>query len=100
MTITDTELKSLIHDKQLVDFESGNQDFRHGLRLILRDVETGELGLLAVEPFSRPDEEGELLAYSYQSIESELRPYPECLIENFRTKVEADFEKGEIPWMF
>lgn len=100
MTISTDELKALIQGKQVLDLDSEDQDFRHGLRLVLRDLETGELGLLAVEPFARPDEEGELLTYSYQSIETELRSYPECLIEDLRTKVEPDFLPGEVPFLF
>lgn len=92
------ELKQLIANKTIIDFETGDQDFSHGLRLVLRDNETGELGLLAVEPDSvvMPDEN--LLFYSYQRIETSL-PVPEHLYD-VATRLEPDFENGETPNLF
>lgn len=74
-------LKQLIRNKQIIDFETSDQDFDHGLRLVLRDFETGEMGILAVEPVqvALPDER--VLDYSYQAISEEVGPvFEECLI--------------------
>lgn len=101
MTITDTELKQLIQHRVIADFQTEDQDFRHGLRLVLLDPETNELGLLAVEPLLRPDEEREVLTYSYQVLDGESGlPPSECLIAELKTKVEADFLPGEVPFLF
>lgn len=77
---TDT-LKQLIYSKTIIDFETGDQDFEHGLRLVLRDGETGELGILAVEArqLVLPDEV--VLDYSYQEITDRLAPSPEHLYD-------------------
>lgn len=94
-------LKQLICDKQIIDFETGDQDFEHGLRLMFRDVETGALGLLCVEPrvLILPDEV--VLDYSWQDISTELGPPPEeCLIADLKTNIAPAYEKGEVPFLF
>lgn len=94
-------LKQLIRNKQIIDFETSVQDFDHGLRLVLRDFETGEMGILAVEPVqvALPDEW--VLDYSYQAISEELGPpLEECLITDLKTKVGPDYERGEVPFLF
>lgn len=71
------------------------------LRIFLQDLETGECGLLAIEPsvLVLPDEA--VLNYSYQDVRAELGPPPEeCLILDLKTKVGPDFEKGEMPPLF
>lgn len=75
--MTNETLKELLKDKQILDFETGDQDFAHGLRLVLRDVETGELGVLTVEPCQLvlPDEV--VLDYDYREITDRLAPSPE-----------------------
>lgn len=96
-----SDLKDLLKNKTIIDFDSSEQDFDHGLRLVLRDSDTGEMGLLAVEPrvLALPDEV--VLDYSYQVIESPVGPPPEeCLILDLKTRIGPDFEKGEIPFMF
>lgn len=100
--MTNDDLKQLIANKTILDFETGDQDFDHGLRLVLRDNQTGAIGLLAIEPLLMyPDESECVLKYSYQDMEAELGPPPEeCLILNLKTKVGPDFEKGEIPFLF
>lgn len=75
--MTNTTLKQLLANKTIVDFQTDDQDFEHGLRLVLRDMETSELGVLAVEPCQLvlPDEI--VLDYSYQEITDRLAPSPE-----------------------
>lgn len=71
------------------------------LRIFLQDLETGECGLLAIEPsvLVLPDEA--VLNYSYQDVSAELEPPPEeCLILDLKTKTGPDFEKGEMPPLF
>lgn len=95
------ELKLLIKDKAIIDFDASDQDFAYGLRLVLRDMETGEMGLLAVEPreLVLPDEI--VLAYSYQVLDSPFgAPPEECLIADLKTKVGPDYERGEVPFLF
>lgn len=96
MTIDD--LKQLLANKTILDFETGDQDFEHGLRIVLQDTETGALGLLAIEPqqLALPDEC--VLAYSYQELDAGLG-VPEHLYD-IQTKIGPDFEKGEIPFLF
>ena len=73
------DFKALLKYKQVLDFDSTDQDFEHGLRLVLRDLKTGELGLLAVEPTALilPDEIA--LDYSYQVIEATGPMFEECV---------------------
>lgn len=95
------ELKQLIQDKQIIDFDTDSQDFEHGLRLVLRDTETGEMGLLAVESRAMvlPDEV--VLDYSYQVVGSPFGlPFEECLIADLKTKIGPDYERGEVPFLF
>lgn len=67
LTIMNSEqLQELISTKDLVDFQRSDQDYTNDLRLMLRDRETGELGILQVgiEPFS--DEPA--LGYWYEEV--------------------------------
>ena len=99
--MTTEDLQQLIQNKTIIDFETGEQDFAHGLRLVLRDLETGQMGLLAIEPrqLVLPDEV--ILDYSYQDLSAELGPPPEeCLIADLKTKTGPDFEPGEVPFLF
>lgn len=91
------DLKCLLKDRQIIDFDSSEQDFEHGLRLVLRDMETGEMGLLAVEPavLTMPDET--LLDYSYQVIRDSEHPEHGY---DILTRLEPDYEKGETPSLF
>lgn len=94
-------LKSLIRNKQVIDFETGDQDFDHGLRLVLRDMDTGEMGVLAVEPCQVVLPEEWVLDYSYHAIGEELgAPPEECLIADLKTKTGPDYERGEVPFLF
>lgn len=62
-----TQLQELIATKELIDFQRSDQNYESDLRLMLRDRETGELGILQVgiEPFS--DEEPKL-GYWYEEV--------------------------------
>lgn len=94
-------LKQLIKNKAIIDFETSDQDFDHGLRLVLRDFETGEMGILAVEPVqvALPDER--MLDYSYQAISEEVGPvFEECTIVDLKTKTGPDYDRGEVPFLF
>jgi hypothetical protein len=79
--MTNATLKQLLANKTIIDFQTDDQDFEHGLRLVLMDQDTGELGLLAVEPamlmeFSKDDEA--VLWYSYEELhEPRDLPSPE-----------------------
>lgn len=95
------EIKSLIATKAILDLECSDQDFEHGLRLMFRDLETGELGVLAVNPFGDPFEEECRLSYSYTPTETAFGTPPlECFIDDLKTRLEPDFEKGETPSLF
>lgn len=94
-------LKRLIKNKAIIDFQTEDQDFDHGLRLVLRDFETGEMGILAVEPVqvALPDEW--VLDYSYQAISEEVGPpFEETLILDLKTKIGPDYDRGEVPFLF
>lgn len=95
------DLKQLLNGKQIIDLQTEDQDFEHGLRLMLRDTKTGDLGLLAIEPMQLvlPDEI--VLDYSYQDLSLELGPPPpECVIVDLKTNVAPAYEKGEVPFLF
>lgn len=95
------QLKQLLRNKTIIDFDGEDQDFQHGLRLVLRDEATGDLGLLAVEPWGDPFEGLNKLSYSYQELESPFgTPPAECLILDLKTRVEPDFELGATPTLF
>lgn len=92
-----TELKALLSNRTIVDFETDDQDFAHGLRVVLMDVEGGEIGLLVIEPriLVLPDEV--VLDYSYQVIDSRLGP-PEQLYD-IATKVNPDYDASDVPFL-
>lgn len=75
--MTNETLRQLLANKTIIDFQTDDQDFEHGLRLVLCDVETGEMGALAVEPCQLvlPDEI--VLDYSYEEITDRLAPSPD-----------------------
>lgn len=60
------QLIDLISTKDLIDFQRSDQDYESDLRLMLRDRETGELGILQVgiEPLS----DDLVLGYWYEEI--------------------------------
>lgn len=95
---TTTDLQQLLADKSWrAEFEVSDT----GLRIFLQDLDTGDSGLLAVEPvqLALPDERA--LEYSYQDTTLELGPPPEeCLILDLKTKVGPDYERGEVPFLF
>lgn len=94
-------LKQLIKNKAIVDFETEDQDFDHGLRLVLRDFETGEIGVLAVEVCHVALPEEKVLDYSYHAISEEIGPvFEECLILDLKTRLNPDYERGEVPFLF
>lgn len=71
------------------------------LRIFLQDLDSGDCGLLAIEPsvLVLPDEA--VLDYSYQDMSAELGlPPEECLIADLKTNVAPDFEKGSVPFLF
>jgi hypothetical protein len=76
--MTNETLKQLLHNKTILDFQTDDQDFAHGLRLVLQDRETGELGLLAVEPKILEFDDEAVLWYSYEELhEPRDLPSPE-----------------------
>lgn len=96
--MTTNDLQQLLADK------SWRAEFTitdHGLRIFLQDTNSGDCGLLAIEPvqLALPDERA--LEYSWQDVRAELGPPPEeCLIADLKTKTGPDFEPGEIPFLF
>lgn len=73
----------------------------HSLRIFLQDLDSGDCGLLAVEPvqLALPDERA--FEYSWQDIALELGPPPEeCLILDLKTRVGPDYERHEVPFLF
>ncbi len=95
------ELKRLLQSKTIIDFADEDQDFAHGLRLVLQDTETGEVGLLAVEPWGDPFENRVQLDYSYQQLETPFGTPPvECFINDLRTRLEPDVAIDEMPMLF
>lgn len=71
------------------------------LCIFLQDLESGDCGLLAVEPvqLALPDERA--FEYSYQDVRVELGPPPEeCLIADLKTRVGPDYERGDVPFLF
>lgn len=98
--MTTPELKTLLDGKSL-ELVNDDQDAAHGLRLLVTDADTGEVGLLAIEPRTMvlPDEV--VLDYSYQVLQSPFgTPPEECLIADFRTKIEPDYDRGTVPFLF
>jgi hypothetical protein len=76
--MTNEDLKQLLANKTILDFQTDDQDFQHGLRLVLVDKETGEMGVLAVEPVTLAFEDKPVLWYSYEEFdEGRFAPSPE-----------------------
>ena len=93
------DLKQWLSNRRLtLDFETGDQDLSHGLRLVLTDCDTGEMFLLAVEPDSVVMPEENLLFYSLQALETTL-PEPEHLYD-VATRLEPEVAVGETPSFF
>lgn len=92
--MTTDQIKELIRDKQIIDFQTDDQDFAHGLRLVLRDIETGEMGLLAVEPceLTMPDEI--VLDYSYQVLSKPDTPHFDECDYNFTPEPPVEGQQG------
>ena len=94
--MTTEELENLLQSKSWrAEFEVTD----HGLRIFLQDLDSGDCGLLAVEPvqLALPDERA--LEYSWQDINAELGPPPtECLISNLKTNIDRDFPEGMLPF--
>lgn len=90
--------------KQLLESKTFRAEFTvsdYGLRIFLQDLDSGQVGELAVEArqYILPDET--LLDYSYQDMSAEPGlPPEECLITDLKTKVGPDFDKGEMPPLF
>lgn len=93
--ITGRQVVSLVKDPYIGEGDT----FTHSLRLALEDLDTGEISILVIEPdmVALPDEC--LLFYSLQRLETTL-PEPEHLILDLKTRVEADYERGETPSFF
>lgn len=93
--MTTTDLQQLLADKSWrAEFEVSDT----GLRIFLQDPDSGDCGVLAVEPvqLALPDERA--LDYSWQDVRAELGP-PEYLYD-IATRVEPDFPKGSVPFLF
>lgn len=100
MPMKTEQIKELIDGKSL-ELVNDDQDAAHGLRLLVTDIGTGEVGLLAIEPRAMvlPDEV--VLDYSYQVLQSPFGPPPEeCLITDLKTNIAPAYEKGEVPFLF
>lgn len=70
------------------------------LRIFLQDLDSGDCGLLAIEPvqLALPDERA--LEYSWQDVRAELGPPPDEQLYDIATRVEPDFPKGSVPFLF
>lgn len=64
--MTNAALKQLLSHNELIDLQRSDQDFAHELRLMLRDKETGELGLLTVRPDALVLPNELMLDYTYE----------------------------------
>lgn len=97
--MTTTDLQQLLANKswraEFMAIDDGS------LRIFLQDTNTGDCGLLAVEPVELAVPLELALTYSYQDINLELGPPPEeCLILDLKTRTDPDFIKGDIPFLF
>lgn len=89
------ELESLLRSKSWrAEFEINDT----GLRVFLQDPDTGECGVLAIEPvqLALPDERA--LEYSWQDVRAELGPSEH--LYDIATRIEPDFPKGSVPFLF
>lgn len=91
--ITGRQVVSLARDPY-----SKEIDTSHSLRLVLHDLDTDEMFLLAVEPDSVVMPEENLLFYSLQALETTL-PVPEHLYD-VATRLEPEVAVGETPSFF
>lgn len=88
---------------QLLQSKSWRAEFTvtdSSLRIFLQDLETGDCGVLAVEPvqLALPDERA--LEYSWQDVRAELGPPPDEQLYDITTRLEPDFPKGSVPFLF
>lgn len=78
--MTNTTLKQLFDTHEVLDVQRAEQDYGHSLKLVLRDLETGELGVLTVEPTMLAEFDGDdqvVLWYEYREIADSLASSPE-----------------------
>lgn len=96
--ITTTDLQQLLSNKtwraEFMAVDDGS------LRAFLQDLDSGDCGLLAIEPvqLALPDERA--LEYSWQDVKAELGPPPDEQLYNIVTRVGPDYERGEVPFLF
>lgn len=93
------DLRLLLTGNKTIEFANVDQDPAHGLRLLIIDNETHEVGLLAIEPrvLVLPDEV--VLDYSYQTVESPpMGHFDECDY-HIATRVGSDYDRSDVPFL-
>lgn len=91
--MTTEHLKQLLSGNKHLELVNDDQDAAHGLRLLVIDADSQQVGLLAIEPRTLvlPDEA--ILDYSYQQLEASGSHYPECDY-NFQIEAPAEGQQG------
>lgn len=89
--------------QQLLDGKTLRAEFTitdTSVRIFLQDPDTGDCGVLAIEPIqlALPDERA--LEYSWQDVRAELGPPPDEQLYDIATRVGLDYERGEVPFLF
>lgn len=90
-------LKSILSGNKIIEFIDDDQDLAHGLRLLIIDNETHEVGELAIEPrvLVLPDEA--ILDYSYQAINYDAgRPEHGY---DVLTRIGPDYDASNVPFL-
>lgn len=94
-----TDLKALLSGNKTVEFIDGDQDSAYGLRLLVIDNETNEVGELAIEVAELAVEPEHILDYSYQRIsEPPITHFDECDY-HIATRVGPDYDRSNVPFL-
>lgn len=94
-----TDLKTLLSGNKTIELIDDDQDLNHGLRLLIIDNETNEVGELAIEVAELAVEPEWVLDYSYQRISEPHMPHFDECDYHIATRVGPDYDASNVPFL-
>lgn len=94
-----TDLKDLLTGNKTIEFIDSDQDPAHGLRLLIIDNDTNEVGELAIEVAELAVEPEWILNYSYQRISEPPMPHFDECDYHIATRVGPDYDRSGVPFL-
>lgn len=93
------DLKLILSGNKAIEFIDNDQDPSHGLRLLIIDNETNEVGELAIEVAELALEPEHILDYSYQRISEPPMPHFDECDYHIATRVGPDYDASNVPFL-